>query len=250
MNSNYSDVGYPPPPTSYVTAQDDDYTDNAPLLQQGRPGAYGMPAYQLTDDGAIPMSQVNHGHGHGHAPPLPQPGPPMTMQNIHFDDPYADGPHDAAHPRVHYGPLPTRQIRRNKTQKRVQLFQGHLVLDVDVPSKLLEKCAIKEGNEFTKMRYTAVTCDPDDFVADRYTLRQRLYNPPRHTELFIVVTMYNEDDVLFARTMYGIMQNIANLCNRGSKSTWSKEGWQKVRAELTMRALTFRSSSASSRTAV
>lgn len=232
MNSAYGDLGYPPTPAPYHGTQEDDYNDHAPLLNQpGQPGGYGMPAYQLTDEGAIPMTQV---HGHGYAPPLPpQSGPPMTMQGIRFDDPYGDGPHGHGEdqPRIHYGPLPTRQIRRNKTQKRVQLFQGHLVLDVDVPSKLLEKCTIKEGNEFTKMRYTAVTCDPDDFVRDNYTLRQRLYNPPRHTELFIVVTMYNEDDTLFARTMYGIMQNIANLCNRGSKSTWSKEGWQKVRTK-------------------
>lgn len=48
-----------------------------------------------------------------------------------------------------------------------RLFQGHLVLDVDVPSMLLEKCRFKEGNEFTKMRYTAVTGDPDKFVVSR-----------------------------------------------------------------------------------
>jgi chitin synthase len=56
---------------------------------------------------------------------------------------------------------------------------------------LLDQCPIREGNEFTKMRYTAVTCDPNDFVDDKYTLRQRLYDPPRQTELFIVITMYN-----------------------------------------------------------
>lgn len=72
-----------------------------------------------------------------------------------------------------------------------RLFQGHLVLDIEVPTMLLDQCPIRQGNEFTKMRYTAVTCDPNDFVEDRYTLRQRLYDPPRQTELFIVITMYN-----------------------------------------------------------
>lgn len=38
------------------------------------------------------------------------------------------------------------------------------MLDVPVPTKLLDQCPIKEGNEFTHMRYTAVTCDPDQFV--------------------------------------------------------------------------------------
>lgn len=115
------------------------------------------------------------------------------------------------------------------------------MLDVDVPTMLLDKCPIKTENEFTKMRYTAVTCDPDDFVADKYTLRQRLYEPGRSTELFIVrfhglewyltwqvVTMYNEEDDLFCRTMHGIMQNVAHLCGRNRSKTWGAEGWKKV----------------------
>jgi chitin synthase len=102
------------------------------------------------------------------------------------------------------------------------------VLDVDVPSMLMKHSPIKEGNEFTKLRYTAVTCNPDEFVLDKYTLRQRLYEQPRKTELFIVVTMYNEDDVLFCRTMRGVMQNIAHLCGRSRSKTWGKDGWKKV----------------------
>lgn len=39
------------------------------------------------------------------------------------------------------------------------------------------------------MRYSAVTCDPNDFAASNYTLRPQLMN--RQTELFIVMTMYN-----------------------------------------------------------
>lgn len=41
------------------------------------------------------------------------------------------------------------------------------------------------------MRYTAATCDPSDFMEERYSLRQNLYETPRRTELFIVLTMYN-----------------------------------------------------------
>ncbi len=40
------------------------------------------------------------------------------------------------------------------------------------------------------MRNTAATCDPDNFKDERYTLRQVLFDPPRRTELFIVLTMY------------------------------------------------------------
>lgn len=38
-----------------------------------------------------------------------------------------------------------------------------------------------------------------------------------------------EDDILFCRTMRGVMQNIAHLCTRSKSKTWGKEGWKKVR---------------------
>jgi chitin synthase len=40
--------------------------------------------------------------------------------------------------------------------------------------------------------------------------------------------MYNEDDVLFCRTMRGVFQNIAHLCTRTKSKAWGKEGWKKV----------------------
>lgn len=78
------------------------------------------------------------------------------------------------------------------------------------------------------MRYSAATCDPNDFKNEGFTLRQVHYDPPRRTELFIVMTMYNEDEELFCRTMHGVMKNIAHLCKRDRSKTWGKEGWKKV----------------------
>lgn len=78
------------------------------------------------------------------------------------------------------------------------------------------------------MRYSAATCDPSEFFEQRFTLRQRLFAKPRHTELFIVVTMYNEDEVLFARTMAGVFKNINYLCTRTRSQTWGKDAWKKV----------------------
>jgi len=41
------------------------------------------------------------------------------------------------------------------------------------------------------MRYTAATCDPDEFTRENgWILRQVMYNRP--TELLIAVTSYNE----------------------------------------------------------
>ncbi|KEI37244.1 glycosyltransferase family 2 protein [Mixia osmundae IAM 14324] len=129
---------------------------------------------------------------------------------------------------VRYGRIPQRQPRRYKTVKRVELYHGNLVLDCAVPKRLLALCPRKEEREYTHMRYTAVTCDPDDFMAERYTLRPVLYNPPRRTELFICMTMYNEDEILFNRTLSQVMKNIQHLCSRERSKVWGKDGWKKV----------------------
>ncbi|KAK5311907.1 hypothetical protein LTR93_011547 [Exophiala xenobiotica] len=76
-----------------------------------------------------------------------------------------------------------------------------------------------ERDEFTHMRYSAATRDLANFYNERFTFRQRLFAKPRQTELFIVVTMYNEDEFLFARTMMGVFKNIEFMCNRNSSKT-------------------------------
>ena len=129
---------------------------------------------------------------------------------------------------VRRGEPPPRQPRRFKTVKRVDLFQGNLVLDCPVPPRFLNTLPNKKDREFTHMRYTAATCDPSDFKKERFALRQVLYEQPRATEMFIVITLYNEDEVLFARTMHGVMKNIAHLCSRQRSKVWGKEGWRKV----------------------
>lgn len=78
------------------------------------------------------------------------------------------------------------------------------------------------------MRYSAATCDPNDFKDAGFTLRQVLHDPPRRTELFIVMTMYNEDEELFCRTFHGVVKNVAHLCKRDRSKTWGKDGWKKV----------------------
>jgi chitin synthase len=80
------------------------------------------------------------------------------------------------------------KMMKRRSVRQVELFQGNLVLDMPVPSHIVPagKGTIEE---FSKMRYTAATCDPDDFMRSKYSLRPFLYN--RQTELFIVMTMYN-----------------------------------------------------------
>jgi chitin synthase len=126
---------------------------------------------------------------------------------------------------------PVPALKRYKTVKEVQLFNGNLVLDCPIPPKLLNMvphAQPPERDEVTHMRYSAATCDPSEFFEERFTLRQKLFAKPRHTELFIVVTMYNEDDVLFARTMSGVFKNIEYMCSRKDSKTWGKDAWKKI----------------------
>lgn len=89
--------------------------------------------------------------------------------------------------KVRYGPAPAHTARRYATQ-RIRLTHGNLVVDCPLPEKLFNAVPRKTG-EFRTMRYTAVTCEPDEFPYKKYTLRQQFYK--RETELFIVITMYN-----------------------------------------------------------
>ncbi|KAM5349405.1 hypothetical protein ACJ41O_005910 [Fusarium nematophilum] len=127
-------------------------------------------------------------------------------------------------------------LARKRTRK-VKLVQGS-VLSIDYPVPSAVKNAIEPRyrsepgsveEEFTKMRYTAATCDPNDFtLRNGFNLRPRMYN--RHTELLIAITYYNEDKVLLARTLHGTMQNIRDIVNLKRSKFWNKGGpaWQKI----------------------
>ncbi|GAA5915714.1 chitin synthase CHS2 [Sporobolomyces salmoneus] len=123
-------------------------------------------------------------------------------------------------------PPTTAHLRRNMTNRRVKLTEGNLVIECQIPTRLAGFLPRKGEDEFMQTRYTAVTCGPDEFHARNYTLRPTLYN--RQTELFIVVTMYNENEELFCRTLHGIMKNISHLCKRKKSQTWGPDGWKKV----------------------
>ena len=87
------------------------------------------------------------------------------------------------------------------------------------------------------MRYTAATCDPDDFSeANGYSLRQKIYN--RETDLLIAVTSYNEDKTLYARTLHGVMLNIRDICKTKQSKYWRRQaeegnpGWKRITVAL------------------
>ncbi|KAF1808020.1 chitin synthase [Eremomyces bilateralis CBS 781.70] len=233
-NEQY-DTTYPPQhqprPGDYALNPDDHHDayfsqPYNPSPQEGRPQE-GRPLNQYS-------SQEGGWHDYDDDRPILQPdnvyGPdPHSPASPHAQDPFQGAYTDAA-PQPTPSPAPV-PIRRWKTVKEVQLFQGNLVLDCPIPPRLLNQvphAQAPERDEFTHMRYSAATCDPSNFFEERFTLRQRLFAKPRHTELFIVITMYNEEDELFARTMIGVIKNIEYMNSRTSSKTWGKDAWKKI----------------------
>jgi chitin synthase len=156
------------------------------------------------------------------------------MEKIDLDDENVEDTEMLVDPHIHYGPAPEgKQSRRGvrpaqMSKKEVHLINGELVLECKIPTILHSFLPRRDEREFTHMRYTAVTCDPDEFVERGYKLRQNIPSTMRETELLICVTMYNENEVLFTRTMHGIMRNISHFCSRTKSRTWGKDGWKKI----------------------
>lgn len=131
----------------------------------------------------------------------------------------------------------------NYAEKPIDFVNG--IYSVDLPVSSFIKQRFSEGildlepgsNEFSHLRYTACTCDPDEFVAKNYTLRAA----KGETELLIAVTYYSEDKILTARTLQGIMQNVQSFC-KGKSEFWNAGSrdvapWQKIVVTLVMDGL-------------
>ncbi|PMD25345.1 glycosyltransferase family 2 protein [Hyaloscypha hepaticicola] len=219
---------------SYPLDPNHNYQQDYAINPQAHHDQYYNPPYQPSPHEEHPLTHFPsnpadpyYDHDEDHRPIL------QAQDTGYGPDPhtapgYSD--YDGAHgPEPSVTPVPA--LKRYKTVKEVQLFNGNLVLDCPIPPKLLNMvphAQPPERDEFTHMRYSAATCDPSEFFEERFTLRQKLFAKPRHTELFIVVTMYNEDDILFARTMSGVFKNVEYMCSRKDSKTWGKDAWKKI----------------------
>lgn len=168
--------------------------------------------------GAAPY---HHDPNMGHYPPgmPPDTGMPMGAGDQYYGPPIP--------------PMMGAQPPRPMNTKNVKLYKGNLVLDCPLPTSFINKFAEAHGTsinqrEFTYMRYSAATCDPNDFSAREFTLRQKCYNVPRETEILIAITIYNENELLLARTLQGVFKNIKHLVMRNNSKTWGPDSWKKV----------------------
>ncbi|KAG0682510.1 Chitin synthase, class 1 [Pichia californica] len=122
-------------------------------------------------------------------------------------------------------------VNPNPSTKQVRMVDGNLVLDCPVSEILLRKYQVpltEKDREFLFMRFQACTAEPEDFQFKKFSLRQNFYTKPRETELMIVITMYNEDEFLLARTLKGVFKNIRHFYSLKHSSTWGPTSWQKI----------------------
>jgi hypothetical protein len=201
----------------------------APLFSAGAQGS----THSFADDAtvSIPLAEdPDDVFGHDSDLGAGRPHESYAESQMTFSDEGTDVSYDEKG----YAPAPEgKQERRGvrapqMSRREVQLINGELVLECKIPTILYSFLPRRDEIEFTHMRYTAVTCDPDDFVDRGYKLRQNIGKTARETELFICITMYNEDEYGFTRTMHAVIKNISHFCSRNKSRTWGERGWQKI----------------------
>ncbi|KAE8149565.1 chitin synthase-domain-containing protein [Aspergillus avenaceus] len=126
-------------------------------------------------------------------------------------------------------PQPYILIRRQKPVHDVGLSKGNLVLNWPIPRRILDTdSSIIRDDEFTHLRYTAVTCEPVEFRSAQFTLRQQLFPVPRHTEILVVVSLKDEDAWSLNQTIESLCNSIDHICSMTSEKMWQHEGWKKI----------------------
>ncbi|KAI5834540.1 glycosyltransferase family 2 protein [Schizophyllum commune Tattone D] len=191
---------------------DDDYVEKQPLTSgQEFAGGFYPPA-------AADPNAYGDPYAHG------RPGSIMSTSSVGVDSAWR-----------------RRQTIKRGVTRKVKLTSGNFITEYAVPtpvhSAIEAKYAATNTTEFSHMRYTAATCDPDDFSeANGYSLRQKIYN--RETDLLIAVTSYNEDKTLYARTLHGVMLNIRDICKTKQSKYWRRQaeegnpGWKRITVAL------------------
>jgi hypothetical protein len=80
--------------------------------------------------------------------------------------------------------------------KKTPALRRPRVLDIEVPRDIIRNMRVPPlagETERTHIRYTAVTCTADRFLAEDYQLRQTILNRPRNTEILFMIDLMSSD---------------------------------------------------------
>jgi chitin synthase len=143
----------------------------------------------------------------------------------------SDSVHSASYPYLH--------VNSAKQAHTIDAKLGNFVVHVPVSEEMLKHAKYKQQKEFQFITYTAVTEETRnrgrheaESFPDRYQLRQRIFK--RDIKIALVITMYNENEKLFIKSMHAVQRNIAFLCNqRSCRFSWGtslfnagENGWK------------------------
>jgi hypothetical protein len=123
---------------------------------------------------------------------------------------------------AHIQPLYISQFMFNPTIQLVQqevplTEEGNIIVDVPLSSQVLKYAKYTQESEFTHLRYTPLTCSPNDFN-EKYTLK--IKENKRDIKIAIVCTMYNEDEQLFSKSLQAVFENIKAFCDYYRDPEW------------------------------
>ncbi|KAL4997879.1 chitin synthase-domain-containing protein [Aspergillus recurvatus] len=119
-------------------------------------------------------------------------------------------------------------IERKRPVPEADLVWGNVVLAGPVHPQIRSQISDDhDDDEFTTVRYSAVTCEPSMFRRERFTLRQSLYINPRRTELLITVPLCDESGTDLGRTLTSIFANIQYISSQKGVKTWKRQGWKR-----------------------
>ncbi|EPQ27705.1 uncharacterized protein PFL1_04843 [Pseudozyma flocculosa PF-1] len=219
-NPSFMSVNAPTSETHAQYSYDDEM--KIPLTDADEKSTYpaGSNSYDMPPPSSFPMPHAPYRHG-----------TPLDSEL---------GPEDSA---SQVAWAKRQQAPKRGLTKKVKLTRGHWIIDHPVPTAVKNSVEPKwaQGSrttEFTHMRYTAATCDPDEFTTENgWSLRtSSMYG--RDTELLIAITYYNEDRILLARTLHGVMLNIRDICKSKASKFWRRSaeegrpGWQRIVVSL------------------
>jgi len=187
IDSYYStDVQRAPSPSSYH--------GNAPSSSPYQPGAHEMTRYQqppqMQSRPSFSYSDYDDSKSYTSTTHLASPGNEWDIGSVVPPVPQLYPPQPSPLPipsfsgTSHWHQM-RNQLLESRAVQQIPLHNGNLVMDVPVPKGVIPTTTGLgiEHDEMTSMRYSAATCDPDEFMSRKFTLRPYLYG--RKTELFV-----------------------------------------------------------------
>ncbi|KAJ3287962.1 Chitin synthase, class 1 [Rhizoclosmatium sp. JEL0117] len=224
---------YSQPPQAYTSPSQPTYAQ--PAQQQAPPpppqSAYAQPPQrapppqqaQIQPAQHVPLSQPIYAQPpQPYAPPQQNSTPQQSTTVTVNQQPQQT----TTQPQRVQGYAPMMRAKPRMSKQDIRLTDGEFIVKVPLSNEYLKHVVFKDNEEFTHLKYTAATTDPNDF-AKTYTLRQKELG--RKTKIAVVCTMYAEDDILFTKTMSAVHDNIMYLCDGNSNGKgWGPDSWKEV----------------------